>query len=272
MEVAGLTHNVGFRFIDVEACHGYLLHEFLSARSRPGRFGGDFAGRTRLLATIIDRIRERYPDLMILVRLSVFDTLPYKTSREVGQPMEYRHLLPYSLGFGVNPDNPFAFDLDEPLQLLRLLKSLGVGAVNLSCGSPYYNPHIQRPAAFPPSDGYQPPEDPLIGAVRQIQAARQCKAAMPDLPLIGTGYSYFQDFLPHSRRPSFGPAGLMAWGWAEWCYRIRNFRPIAWVWGRCNANVSVAHSATAQPLRVTALFPAAFRLTPIIRHCRKRKP
>ncbi len=27
-----------------------------------------------------------------------------------------------------------------------------VPAVNISCGSPYYNPHIQRPAIFPPSD------------------------------------------------------------------------------------------------------------------------
>ena len=42
----------------MKACHGYLLHEFLSARTRPGQFGGDFAGRTRLLLTIIDRIRD----------------------------------------------------------------------------------------------------------------------------------------------------------------------------------------------------------------------
>jgi hypothetical protein len=72
-----------------------------------------------------------------------------------------------------------------------------VAAVNISCGSPYYNPHIQRPAIFPPSDGYQPPEDPLIGVVRQIHATRACKAAVPDLPLVGTAYSYLQDYLPH---------------------------------------------------------------------------
>jgi len=34
-----------------------------------------------------------------------------------------------------------------------------------TAGSPYYNPHIQRPALFPPGDGYAPPEDPLIGSV-----------------------------------------------------------------------------------------------------------
>jgi 2,4-dienoyl-CoA reductase-like NADH-dependent reductase (Old Yellow Enzyme family) len=70
-------------------------------------------------------------------------------------------------------------------------------AVNISCGSPYYNPHIQRPAIFPPSDGYQPPEDPLVGVARQIHAARACKQAVPDLPLVGTGYSYLQEYVPH---------------------------------------------------------------------------
>ena len=69
--------------------------------------------------------------------------------------------------------------------------------MNLSAGSPYYNPHLQRPAIFPPSDGYLPPEDPLVGVCRQIDAARQCKQAMGDLPMIGTGYSYLQDYLPH---------------------------------------------------------------------------
>lgn len=194
---AGLARDVGFQFVDVKACHGYLLHEFLSARTRSGKYGGDFEGRTRILRTIIERIRETYPDLLVLVRLSVFDSLPYQTSREIGQPMTHAELLPYGFGFGVDASNPLQIDLAEPLELLRRLREWGVAAVNLSCGSPYYNPHIQRPAIFPPSDGYQPPEDPLVGCVRQIQVARQCKAAVPDLPLVGTAYTYFQDFLSH---------------------------------------------------------------------------
>ena len=47
---AHLAAEVGFQFVDVKACHGYLLHEFLSARTRPGKYGGDLAGRSRLLA------------------------------------------------------------------------------------------------------------------------------------------------------------------------------------------------------------------------------
>jgi len=194
---AKLAADVGYQFVDVKACHGYLLHEFLSARTRPGKFGGELAGRMRLLTTIIERIRAEIPGLIVVVRLSIFDTLPFATSREKGQPMPYEHLLPYEFGFGVSAENPLQYDLGEPLALLNHLQTLGVAAVNLSCGSPYYNPHIQRPAIFPPSDGYQPPEDPLVGVVRQLTVARQCKQAVPQLPLVGTAYSYLQDYLPH---------------------------------------------------------------------------
>ena len=194
---ARLAHEVGFQFVDVKACHGYLLHEFLSARHRPGRFGGDLAGRSRVLLTIIDRIRSEIPHLAVGVRLSVFDSVPYQTSREVGRPMDFDSFLPYEYGFGVSADDPLAIDLAEPLELMRMLVAHGVAVINLTCGSPYYNPHMQRPAIFPPSDGYQPPEDPLVGVWRQIDAVRQCKAALPDVPLVGTGYTYLQDYLPH---------------------------------------------------------------------------
>ncbi|MFP6900692.1 MAG: hypothetical protein VCA36_07090, partial [Opitutales bacterium] len=194
---AALAQEAGFRFVDVKACHGYLLHEFLSARCRKGEFGGDFAGRTRLLKTIIERIVEKCPDLLIGVRLSVFDTAPFQTSQEIGLPMDFSGHLPYEFGFGVDSDAPLQMNLEEPLLLLEQLQELGVAMVNLSCGSPYYNPHLQRPAIFPPSDGYQPPEDPLVGVVRQIHAAKVCKERLPDLPMVGTGYTYLQEYLPH---------------------------------------------------------------------------
>ena len=81
--------------------------------------------------------------------------------------------------------------------MLRLLRDkYRVETVNLSAGSPYYNPHMQRPAAYPPSDGYQPPEDPLAGCCRQIDVVRQVKEQVPGLPIVGTAYTYFQEFLP----------------------------------------------------------------------------
>ena len=194
---ASLAQEAGFGFVDIKACHGYLLHEFLSARSRDGEFGGDFAGRTRLLKMIITRIRKNCPDLLIGVRLSLFDTAPFRTSLEVGQPMDFSNHLPYRFGFGVDENDPLQMNLDEPLLLLEELVDAGVAMVNLSCGSPYYNPHIQRPAIFPPSDGYLPPEDPLVGVARQIEVVRTCKARFPNLPMVGTGYTYLQDYLPH---------------------------------------------------------------------------
>ncbi len=188
--------EAGFQFVDVKACHGYLLHEFLSARSRPGKYGGDIEGRTRLLCSIIQAVQQAAPKLEIGVRVSIFDRPPYEKGDDVGQPMNFNDLLPYNLAFGASEKNPLEIDLSEPIWLLKKLQSLGVAAVNLTCGSPYYNPHIQRPAIFPPSDGYQPPEDPLVGVSRQIMIAAECKRAVPGLPMVGSGYTYLQDFLP----------------------------------------------------------------------------
>ena len=102
-----------------------------------------------------------------------------------------------NIQFAVNPENPLEPDLTETHRLLELLRALDVRLVNISAGSPYYNPHIQRPAYFPPSDGYQPPEDPLAGVARQIRIAKELKPAHPDLVMVGTAYTYLQEFLPH---------------------------------------------------------------------------
>ena len=64
-------------------------------------------------------------------------------------PEPYQNCLPYEYGFGVDQDDPLQIDLGEAEQFIALLESLGVDLINLSCGSPYYNPHIQRPALFP---------------------------------------------------------------------------------------------------------------------------
>ncbi len=197
ISAAGVARDAGFQFVDIKACHGYLFHEFLGAETRPGRFGGDFEGRSRLLVDTILRVREAWPDLMVFVRLSAYDTVPFQTGVDTGQPMEFQHLLPYRFGFGLDRNNPLRVDFGESLRLIGVLRDIGVAAINITCGSPYYSPHLQRPAIFPPSDGYKPPEDPLAGVARQIQATRACKRAFPDIPIVGSGYSYLQDYLPH---------------------------------------------------------------------------
>ena len=197
--------DIGFDFVDIKHCHGYLLHELLAAHTRAGDFGGSFENRTRFLREVVAGIRSVAPKLAIGVRLSAFDMPPFRPdpAQTVGNklgpgiPEPFEHLLPYRYGFGCNPDNPLELDLTEPAAFLRLCVELGIHLVNLSAGSPYYNPHIQRPALYPPSDGYQPPEDPVVGCVRQVHAVRDLKALFPDLLLVGTGYTYFQEYLPH---------------------------------------------------------------------------
>src|SRR5258707_9003353 len=99
----------------------------------------------------------------------------------VGIPESYACRLPYVWGFGVDADHPELSDLTEGRQFLSLLRDLDIRLVNISAGSPYYNPHLQRPALYPPSDGYQPPEDPLFGVARQMAATRALKESFPEL-------------------------------------------------------------------------------------------
>lgn len=192
---AKLAERLGFHFVDIKACHGYLLHELLSARSRPGKFGGDLAGRSLVLRTAIARVRQECPGLGIGVRLSLFDMLPYQMGEDVGEPAPWEQSQ-YPFGFGLDPAQPSQLDLAEPIALVQMLVEAGVDTLNFSAGSPYYNPHIQRPAIFPPSDGYFPPEDPLVGVARQIRAVALMKEQFPNLPIVGSGYTYLQEFLP----------------------------------------------------------------------------
>jgi len=206
VRAAKIAWDVGADFVDIKHCHGYLLHEFLGACTRAGKYGGSFENRTRLLREITTAIRASGNRIEFGVRLSAFDFVPFKADPALsrpgkpgpGVPEDFSRCLPYRYGFGVNQANPVEYDLTETFQFLDLCAQLGVKIVNLSAGSPYYTPHIQRPAAYPPSDCYQPPEDPLVGVARQINAVRQLKARAPkNLMLVGTAYSYLQEYLPH---------------------------------------------------------------------------
>lgn len=214
---ARVAQEAGFDFVDVKHCHGYLLHEFLSARLRPGRYGGDFTGRTRLACEIISGIRRECPQLLIGVRLSAFDFTPFQpdpaTSApgRLGEGVPDRQGLeqPHMFAFGMKEGTVNEIDLTETIRFIQLLQDLGVFMVNITAGSPYYNPHIQRPALFPPSDGYQPPEDPLVGVARQAVVVRELKQAVPTMPLVGSGYTYLQEYLPPVAE------GAVAQGWAD---------------------------------------------------------
>jgi 2,4-dienoyl-CoA reductase-like NADH-dependent reductase (Old Yellow Enzyme family) len=187
--------DVGYQFVDVKHCHGYLGHELLSARTREGRYGGSFENRTRFLREIVEGIRAEVPGLAVAVRLSAIDMAPFRAGeRGVGVKDATDG---YDSAFGLLRDEQMDAALDDSRALLKLLRDLRVRFVCVTAGSPYYNPHFQRPALFPPTDGYLPPEDPLRGVARQIDATARLKAEFPDLVLVGSAYSYLQEWLPH---------------------------------------------------------------------------
>jgi NADPH2 dehydrogenase len=189
------AQQAGFHFVDIKHCHGYLGHEFLSARTREGKYGGSFENRTRFLTSIVEGIKAKAPGLEISVRLSAFDWVPFSKNEDgIGIPAEFVG-QDYQYAFGADASG-MGMDLTETNKFLTLLQSLGIQLLCVTAGSPYYNPHIQRPALFPPSDGYQPPEDPLLGVARQLQITADIKKMFPDLCVVGSAYSYLQEWLP----------------------------------------------------------------------------
>jgi len=195
INAARLAYDCGYRFVDAKACHGYLGHELLGATSRPGKYGGPIENRMRFLTQIIRGIQSAVPGLGIVVRVSIFDVPPHrKGAADVGVPEQTTGGEP---GFGVMSGENMDGALEEGRALLTHLQALGIRLICISAGSPYYNPHVTRPAFFPPVDGYEPPEDPLRGVARQIDATARLKRDFPHLVFVGSAYSYLQEWLPN---------------------------------------------------------------------------
>jgi len=198
VEAARLAVKVGFDFIDVKQCHRYLLNELLGARNRPGPYGGSFENRTRLARAIFQAIRATIPKhILLATRLNVYDGIPHHKEADIrGAPDSLT--LPLPNGWGMSATDPFTVDLSEPLRWIAEMRSLGVTLVNATMGNPYAQPHIGRPFEIPPPDGYESPEHPLLGVDRHFKATDTIQRANPDLALVGTGYSYLQEFLPQA--------------------------------------------------------------------------
>ncbi|MEQ8415707.1 MAG: NADH:flavin oxidoreductase [Imperialibacter sp.] len=195
IRAAVLAQKAGFHFVDIKHCHGYLGHEFLSAIDRGGKYGGSFENRTRFLTSIVEGIRKEAPGLEIGVRLSAIDLLPFTQAEDkVGEPYEVTGNYNYAFG---GEKSGLSYDLTETRKFLHLLEELDIELLCITAGSPYYNPHVTRPALFPPSDGYLPPEDPLVGVARHLEVVAALKKDFPNLAIVGSGYSYLQEWLPN---------------------------------------------------------------------------
>jgi 2,4-dienoyl-CoA reductase-like NADH-dependent reductase (Old Yellow Enzyme family) len=190
VEAARLAGRAGFDGVDIKSCHRYLCSELLAGFTREGgRYGGSYENRTRFLKNIVGKIRAEMPELMVAVRMNVYDATP----------------RPYGFGVSEEGDGP---DLAEPVRLARELHALGVPIINVSAGNPYYNPHIGRPFDLPIEAAYKPDEHPLEGVARLFALAREMQRAVPEAAIVGTGYSWLRQYLGYAAE-----ANLRA-GWA----------------------------------------------------------
>jgi len=233
LEAARLCASAGFDAIDLKACHGYLMFDILSATERKdSKYGGNIEGRFRFILETIDRIKQEIPQIAITTRLNISDL--------------------YEGGFGIKGDHEP--DLSDPVRLTGELVKKGIKFINLSMGSPYYNPHVTRPYDTPLPGQKLPDEHPLEGIIRLINGTALFSKLFPEIYFIGSAYSWLRQYAPNVGaevirrgyasfvglgRSSFAypslPEDLMKNGYADpakvcitcsGCTRlIRNFRP-----------------------------------------------
>ncbi|MGJ4804603.1 FAD-dependent oxidoreductase [Luteimonas sp. SDU82] len=76
---ARLAREGGYDGVEVMGSEGYLINQFLSARTnrRDDRWGGDVSARMRFATEIVRRVREACgPDFIIIYRLSMLELVP----------------------------------------------------------------------------------------------------------------------------------------------------------------------------------------------------
>ena len=176
------ARDIGVDFIDIKQCHRYLLSEMLAAKTRPGKYGGSLENRTRFVREVLARLASEAPGLIRATRMNFYDGVPYAKNAATGA------------GEPVPGATENYLELDEALEALRMFRDAGLQLVNVTAGCPYFNPHVGRPADREPPDGYAAPEPGLVGVDRHFRLAAAAQQACPDLPVIGTGYSYLRHF------------------------------------------------------------------------------
>ncbi len=200
---ARLAEKAGFDGADVKCCHRYLLSELLSAYLRPGRYGGAFENRARLLLASVSGAKEICgKDFLVTTRLNAYDGFPY----------------PY--GFGVSPEGGTGFDPAEAIRMLKELSARGVRLVNITMGNPYFNPHVNRPFA---AGAYEPPEDPLTGVARMLLGTAKLKESAKDVALVTSAASFLGAAAPGVLAGLIGAGGADLAGFGRQCLAYPDF-------------------------------------------------
>jgi 2,4-dienoyl-CoA reductase (NADPH2) len=177
VEASKLAYRSGFNAVDLKACHGYLLVDLLSARMRINSiFGGEETSkRFRFLLETFNRIRDEVPDIMVTTRLNISDL--------------------YRGGFGVDENGEP--DFTESIMLVDQLRSRNIRLLNITMGSPYFNPHISRPYDNPVPGQALPDEHPLEGVMRMIKGTSLFQHKFPEIAIVGSAWSFLRQFAPN---------------------------------------------------------------------------
>lgn len=200
---AELAKKAGFDGVDVKCCHKYLFSELLSAYGREGRYGGSFENRTRVFVDSMKAAAVHCSDNFILA--SRFG--PYEC-------------LPHPWGFAADHEDYLKIDWDEPDRLYRIMYECGVRLVDMTLGSPYINPHVNRPYD---GGGYEPPEEQMTGVARLMDAAAHMKASVPGITMIGTGYSYLRQFAANAAAGAVSAGMTDAAGFGRMAFAYPDF-------------------------------------------------
>jgi len=193
-----LCREAGFDGVDVKACHLYLLNELLSAYDRPAPYGGSYENRTRVYFQCVEACKAELREGILAARVNLYDGAA----------------APWGVGENLS------LNLDEPLKMVRDLRDREVTLLNITMGTPYYNPHVNRPYA---SGGYEPPEQPLVGVGRLLYGCARAQEEAPEMVCVATGAGYLRHFAPEILAGLIGRGGATVAGFGRGGFAYPNF-------------------------------------------------
>lgn len=193
-----LARAAGFDGVDVKACHLYLFSELLGARNRPGLYGGAYENRVRLLKESVEAAKSELSGGILASRFNLYDG-------EAGS---------WGEGEGLS------VDLTEPIRLTRELGQMGVTLMNLTMGTPYLNPHVNRPYN---KGGYVSDEPPVAGVKRLLDGCRAAQEAVPEAVCVATGFSYLGEHAPEVAAALVKSGGARVAGFGRMAFAYPDF-------------------------------------------------
>ena len=144
------AHEAGYQVVEIHAAHGYLLHQFLSPLSnvRTDEYGGSFENRIRLTLEVVEAVQSEWSEnLPLFVRISASD---------------------WAEG---------GWNLEESIQLSKILKEKGVDLIDVSSGGAVSHQQIPLGPNYqvPFAESIKKEVGILTGAVGLITDAKQAE-------------------------------------------------------------------------------------------------